>query len=166
MKSLFLAATLVSSLPLAALAVHPVAVDGKAKAMPSGPVMMQGSEITYHDAPELGPGAKVAVLRGDPSKKGSHYAVRLKVGDGFRIPAHWHPGEETLVVMQGTFALGLGDKFDEAKVKPLNAGAVAVLPAKVRHFAVAKGDTIVDAHGIGPFMTNWVDPKEDPAKKK
>ena len=166
MRSLFRAAALVASIPLAALAVHPLAVDTKAKPAKPGPVMLQGSEITYHDAPELGPGAKVAVLRGDPSRKGSHYAVRLKVGDGFRIPAHWHPGEETLVVVQGTFALGLGDKFDEAKVKPLSAGAVAVLPAKVRHFALARGETIVDAHGIGPFATNWVDPKEDPAKRK
>ena len=153
-------------LQMPAAAVHPVAVDAKVAKPAAGPVMMQGSDIGYQDAPELGPGAKVAVLRGNPGKAGSAYTVRLKVGDGFRIPAHWHPGEETLSVIQGTFALGLGDRFDESKLTPLAAGAYAVLPAKVRHYAVTRGETVVDAHGIGPFKTVWVNPAEDPAKKK
>ena len=166
MKGMLAIAVAAAWVPALVLAVHPVAVEKMATTPKAGPVLMQGSEVKYQDAPELGPGAQVAVLRGNPGKTGSPYTVRLKVGDGFRIPAHWHPGEETLMVIQGTFALGLGDKFDESKLKPMAQGAYAVLPPKMRHFAVAKGETIVDAHGIGPFRTNWVNPADDPARKK
>ena len=36
------------------------------------------------------------------------------------------------------------------------------MPKGVRHFAVAKGETILDLTGTGPFKTLWVDP---PKKK-
>lgn len=165
MKGISLLA-LAATVPLSALAVHPAAVEMKPARSKPGPVLMQTGDMRFQDAPDLGPGAQVAVLKGDPGKTGSHYTLRLKVGDGFRIPAHWHPGEETLVVIQGTFALGLGDKFDDSKLKPLGPGSFAVLPAKARHFAVTKGETVVDAHGVGPFKTLWVNPAQTPGGKK
>jgi len=31
---------------------------------------------------------------------------------------------------------------------------------EMRHFARAKGDTIIQAHGTGPFKVNWVNPAD------
>src|SRR6267142_2686500 len=33
-------------------------------------------------------------------------------------------------------------------------------PKEMRHFALCKGDTIVQIHGAGPFKVNWVNPSE------
>jgi len=32
----------------------------------------------------------------------------------------------------------------------------------VRHFANCKGETIIQAHGLGPFKVNWVNPADAP----
>jgi hypothetical protein len=50
--------------------------------------------------------------------------------------------------------------FDESKLQPMNVGNFMMMPKEMRHFAMAKGDTIIQAHGIGPFKVNWVNPSE------
>jgi hypothetical protein len=40
------------------------------------------------------------------------------------------------------------------------------MPAHMHHFAVAKGETIVQVNGIAPFKLNYVNPSDDPSKKK
>jgi len=35
----------------------------------------------------------------------------------------------------------------------------------MRHFAMAKGETIVQVHGVGPFEINYVNAADDPRKK-
>ena len=85
--------------------------------------------------PSLPAGAQLAVVEGDPTKAGSAFAVRLKFPDGFRVPPHWHPTDEKVVVLQGTLGLGLGEKFDAAAGHELPAGSYAVMPQGVRHYA-------------------------------
>jgi hypothetical protein len=36
------------------------------------------------------------------------------------------------------------------------------MPKEMRHFALCKGETIVQVHGAGPFKVNWVNPSEVP----
>jgi hypothetical protein len=31
---------------------------------------------------------------------------------------------------------------------------------------MSKGDTIIQIHGVGPFVVNYVNPADDPSKKK
>jgi len=38
--------------------------------------------------------------------------------------------------------------------------------ANVRHYVMAKGETTLQVHGIGPFMVTYVNPNDDPRKKK
>jgi hypothetical protein len=114
--------------------------------------------------PVLPPGAQAAVLDGDPTKPGP-FTIRIKAPDGYVIPAHWHSIEENLTIVSGSFGLGLGDKFDKSKIRYLPAGSYARLGKEERHFAVAKGETIVQVHGEGPFDLHYVDPADDPTKK-
>lgn len=39
------------------------------------------------------------------------------------------------------------------------------MPKEMHHFAVTKGATILQVHGIGPFEINYVNPADDPRKK-
>ena len=128
-------------------------------------IVMAASAIQWGDAPpSLPKGAKLAVLEGDPSKKG-FFVIRIKGPDGYRVPAHWHPTRETLTIISGTFHLGMGDTLDTSKGDAMPAGAFGYPDAKMNHYAWMEGDTEVQVEGQGPFVINYVNPKDDPSKK-
>lgn len=105
-------------------------------------VALPGS-ITWGPAPALPPPeAQVAVLEGDPSKVGP-FTMRLSVPDGYRIAPHFHPADEHVTVLSGTFLVGMGETFDESKLAELPAGSFGVLPSGMRHFAQARGATVL-----------------------
>src|SRR5438105_9933034 len=113
-------AGVVVAMPVLAWAVSPPAghVDGG----PMGAALHRPDGLTWKDGPpSLPPGAKVAVLEGDPAKPGP-FVFRVKVPDGYRIPPHTHPKPERVTVLAGTFHLGMGDRFDAANAEPLPAG--------------------------------------------
>jgi quercetin dioxygenase-like cupin family protein len=105
-------------------------------------------------------GCELAPISGDPAADGAAFVVRIPCMDGAKIPAHWHPTDENVTVLKGTFLVGMGEKFDEAKLTPMNAGNFVSLPKEMRHFAASKGESIVQVHGAGPFKVNWVNPTE------
>ena len=114
--------------------------------------------------PSLPPGAQMAALEGDRSKAGAPFTIRAKLPDGYRVPPHWHATDERIVVLQGTFGMGLGERFDTAVGRELPVGSYAVTPKAVRHFVWAKGETVIQVSGTGPFEINYVNPADDPRK--
>ena len=114
----------------------------------------------------LRPGAEIAVISGDPNKAGSPFVIRFRYHGTARIPPHWHPVDEHLTVLSGTFRIGMGERGAEAGTTPLGVGAYALLPAKMVHYAWADDNTVVQAHGIGPFAINYVNPADDPANAR
>jgi quercetin dioxygenase-like cupin family protein len=106
-------------------------------------------------------GISVAVLHGSPEKEGVPFVLRLKIPAGTRVPPHWHPVDEHLTVMTGTFYMGTGERFDESTATALTTGTYAMMPKDVRHFGWTGIETIVQIHGVGPFKTYFV---EQPAK--
>jgi quercetin dioxygenase-like cupin family protein len=116
--------------------------------------------------PVLPPGAQFALVEGDPKAAGQLVSFRLKMPDGYRIPPHFHPADEHVVVLQGTFNVGLGDELDEKASKPLGAGSFAIMPKGEHHYAWAKGETVVQVYAIGPWGLIYVNPADDPRKAK
>jgi hypothetical protein len=115
--------------------------------------------------PSLPPGAKFAVLEGDPSKPGP-FVFRVKVPDGYRIPPHTHPKPERVTIISGTFHLGMGETFDAAKGEALPAGTYGTWPAGMKHHVWVMGETVVQFHGDGPWVIEYVNPKDDPRNAK
>jgi quercetin dioxygenase-like cupin family protein len=113
--------------------------------------------------PSLPAGAKVAVLDGDPKQAGP-FTMRISLPDGYRIPPHSHPAVERVTVIKGTFQLGMGDKFDEAALKSLPAGAFTAMQPGTHHYVRAKGDTQVQVNATGPWKLTYVNPADDPRK--
>lgn len=135
--------------------------------MNSKPVLLTPSDLSWAPAPpETGIPAAVqmTVLTGDPSKTGL-FAIRLKIPSGGRVAAHWHPTDEHVTVLQGTFAAGMGDKFDAAALHDFPTGSYVVMPKRMHHFATAKGEAIIQVDAMGPFVLNYVNPADDPRKK-
>lgn len=116
--------------------------------------------------PVVQPGAQFAVLEGNPAGSSGDYTIRLKMPDGFRISPHWHPLRENVTIISGTFKVGMGDAFEKDKMKAFPAGSFAFLDPNMHHYAMASGETIVQVHGQAPFQFNYVDPNDDPSRRR
>jgi quercetin dioxygenase-like cupin family protein len=144
-----------SRLAVAALAAFvllslPAAANAQAQALAWGP------------APPVFPaGAKMAVLQGDPSKP-EWFTVRLELPSGYRVQPHFHPTEELLTIISGTFLLGMGDTLDAARASVLATGAFGTVAANMHHYAIARGRTVVQVQAMGPFVLTYVRPQDDP----
>jgi quercetin dioxygenase-like cupin family protein len=97
--------------------------------------------------------SQFAVVEGDPSKAGSSFVVRIKAPDGEKVPPHWHPTDEHLTVLQGTFVLADGEKYSDGGTE-LKAGSYVSVPRHMWHHGHIKGETILQIHGMGPFTMN------------
>lgn len=138
----------------------------KASAAPMAIVVPLGSE-KWGDIPaaamvgtpsvEMGGKVQMAVVQGNPMQAGAPYTVRLSCTDGTKIAPHWHPTAENVTVIKGTFALGMGSKWDPAGLKELPVGGFASAPARMRHFAMCKSDAVLQIHGLGPLVINFVE---------
>src|SRR5919201_4393577 len=130
-------------------------------------IVVKGKSGKWGDPPPVLPrGAQFAVVEGDPKAPGQLVSFRLKMPDGYRIPPHFHPADEHVVVLQGTFNMGMGDKLDKNASTALEAGSFVVMPKGQHHFAWAKGETIVQVYAIGPWGLTYVNPKDDPRNGK
>ncbi len=115
------------------------------------PTIVMADQAKYGPAPKPYPvEARMAVLSGNPGKAGDQYTVRLKLPSGTKIDAHTHSDTENVTVIRGTLMVGVGSSFNASKMLALTQGSYASIPAGTPHYAMARGDTIVQVNGIGP----------------
>ena len=123
------------------------------------------AELQWADGPSSLPaGAQIVVLDGDPRKAGP-FTIRLKMPVGYRIPPHTHPAAERITVISGAVHVGTGEKFDENAGREVTAGAFAMIPPGVPHFAWSRGGAVLQIHSEGPFERKFIDPAHDPPNR-
>jgi hypothetical protein len=102
---------------------------------------------------------ETATLFGDPSKPGM-YVQRLRWLPGNMSRPHFHPNDRFIVVLQGTWWVGSGPKFDLANTTPMPAGTFVTHFAKQVHWDGAKDeDTILLIMGEGPATSTGAEEK-------
>ncbi len=107
----------------------------------AGHIMLGADEIKWADSASL-PGAKMAVLEGDPAKMGP-VTIRLKLPPDYKLMPHTHPADERVTVLSGVLYMGLGDKLDEKASKKYSAGGFFVIAANTPMYAFTKGEEAV-----------------------
>jgi hypothetical protein len=123
--------------------------------------------VEYGPAPSfVAPGAQLAVLEGNPLATSGDYTIRLKMPDGYRVAPHWHPKRENVTVISGTLKFGMGDRFDENSMTSFPAGSFAYLDPDMHHYVMASGDVVVQIHGMAPVQFNYINPEDDPSRKR
>jgi len=113
----------------------------------------------------LPPGAKMAVLEGDPTKEGP-FVVRFQFPDGYHVAPHTHPKTERVTVISGALYLATGEALDRNSAKKLPAGSFGYWPAGMKHAGWSEADTVIQLHGVGPWQINYVNPADDPRNAK
>ena len=164
MKKIALILTLPLALSLGAVAAQKKDASKKSTESTTSEqhIVLNPADLKWGDAPPgLPAGAKLAVLAGDPNKKGL-FTVRLQTPAGYKVPPHTHPTAEHITVISGTFDIGTGDEFDEATGKELGAGGYMVMPAGMKHYAWTPAETIIQIDGMGPFVIRYANPEDDP----
>ena len=118
-------------------------------------VGLRPGEVKWFTPPDYNDGRQRAQLLGD-STQGGTWIDRVKIPSGGRVRAHTHPHDELVTVIEGTWYLGEGERFDAAKLNGYPAGSFIVIPAGVPHFVGAKdGSVIVQVSGTGKFVTDY-----------
>jgi len=146
--------------------IEDTAIPSSPPMLSSAGVVMPAAAVKWMDAPPFLPkGAKLAVLVGDPGAAGP-FTLRLQMPDGYKIAPHTHPTDEHVTVLSGTFRAAMGDKWDDKALGDFAPGSYANMAASMPHYASAKGATVVQVHGVGPFVVNYVNPADDPSKAK
>jgi quercetin dioxygenase-like cupin family protein len=113
---------------------------------------------------QFAPGIEYGPVHGNCDKPGAPCVFQLRFADGAKIPPHWHPVDENVTVISGTFTAGMGDSYDESKMMTLPVGTYVFMPRTMHHFAGTHGGATVQVHGVGPFKINYVNPADDPSK--
>jgi hypothetical protein len=146
----------------AAWLAPPVLADGEQSEMVLK--VYTPTDVKWGSGPaSLPPGAKLAVLEGNPATEGP-FVIRLRLPDGYRIAPHTHPKPERVTVISGTFNIGMGDRFDPSKGTAMPAGTFGTWAPGMKHFVWASGETVIQLHGAGPWMIEYVDPADDPRR--
>jgi quercetin dioxygenase-like cupin family protein len=128
-------------------------------------IQVTPAEVKWMPFPGLPPGAQIAVIYGNPAKPGL-YALLLKLPPDFKEPPHSHPVEQVVTVLSGAVYTALGESYDPNKLKMLPAGSLYTTPANTPHFSETRGEgVILQATGVGPSGTQYVNPADDPRKK-
>lgn len=106
----------------------------------------------------------MALLYGDPGAVGP-FGMRLKFPAKYLIAPHFHPQDENVTVISGTFYMKAGD---DTKATPheLPTGSFVSMKAGTHHFARTEKEAIVQINGIGPWGITYVNPSDDPRNKK
>jgi Cupin domain len=110
------------------------------------------------------PGAKSAVLSGDPSKQET-FILEVQWPAGSKIGPHWHSNTERVAIVSGTGVVGMGDNLDPQKGMPITPGGYVSLPGKMHHWFVAQSPVVMLITGEGPFDITFINPEDDPRKK-
>ena len=101
------------------------------------PSIYSPADVVWKDGPPaLPPGAKMALLEGDPAKEG-FYTMRLLFPEGYKVPPHTHPQMEHVTVISGEL-----------------------------HIAWTTGETVIQTSGASPSGINYLDPADDPRNAK
>ena len=154
------------ALPVLAFAF--VGASYAAELNPAALIYQRPDQIKWN-APSAA-GAQNSVLVGDPSKDGL-YVVRNRwlKGNHFSRP-HFHPNDRFIMVLDGTWWMGSGAKFDADHSVALPAGTFVTHFGKQVHWDGAKNDDaslLIVGHGPGTSTRVDIEPGQltglDPA---
>jgi hypothetical protein len=124
------------------------------------------AELKWGPAPPALPGgAQLAVVKGDPMKKGP-FTIHLKMPASYAVPPHWHPTDEKVTLVSGKLVYGMSDQLNRMTGTPLAEGASVTMKAKEHHWVMTADGAEVEVSAMGPFMITYVNPKDDPRPKE
>jgi hypothetical protein len=117
--------------------------------------LAHGGVVPLHKIPSV---QWIERVSGDMDMPGLPFVIRIHHDAGYVVLPHTHPEDENITVLKGIWALGMGPRLKMSELKPMELGAFGFVPKNLEHFGYAKVETVLQVHGIGPFVNVPVDP--------
>jgi hypothetical protein len=155
-----LLALMILLMPVLTFAQSPTPTPGKP---PRSHAIVTPDQLVWKP---LIPGVEMAVVSGDPDKKGGLYVIRIRSEGEVKVPPHWHVTDEHVTVLAGSFLMAHGEKYDASKLIELKAGAHSMVPATMRHFGLHRAGNVIEVFGEAPFVVKFVNREDDPKRAK
>lgn len=145
-------------LAIVLVSIATVSTAGAAELNPAALAYKLPDQIPW--GPVNAAGAQSAVVLGDPTKPGFYMVYnKWTKGNHFSRP-HFHPNDRFIVVLQGTWWVGTGPKFDPANTVAMPAGSFVTHFAKQVHWDGAKDeDAVLLIMGEGPGTSTGAEEK-------
>jgi len=152
-----------SSLVLAAPAS--AAGESASRLIMTGPDTIAAPDLKWAEPRSIPAGTRMVMVYGSPDKPGP-YVFRVQFPAGYKLPAHRHPDERTVTVLKGNYWSGVGETFQQDKLRKFGPRDYYVTAPGVPHFAWAETDVIIQEMGAGPVSNpiEYVNPADDPRK--
>ena len=148
---------LLSTVPLVMILAPVTGVRTQAEQNRQTIIGVTPDQVRWFTPPYYTDGRQRAQLFGDSGRDGA-WVDRVKIPGGRHVLAHTHPRDELVTVIQGTWYLGAGERFDPAKLHGYPTGSFIVIPAGVPHFVATKeGPVIVQVTGTGKWSTDYLE---------
>src|SRR5277367_129267 len=107
-----------------------------------------------------GRGPETAILYGDPKKAGGIYILLTKWPPHTMSRPHFHPNDRFITVIEGTWWVGWGTKYDPESTYPMPKGSFVRHFGKKIHYDGAKdAECIIEIMGIGPDTATGAEEK-------
>ncbi len=120
-------------------------------------VGITAEQVRWSTPPNYKDGRQRAQLFGDSSQGGA-WIDRVRIPTAMRVLAHTHPQDELVTVIEGTWYVGEGEKFDSTKLKAYPPGSFILIPAGTPHFVATKdGAVVVQLSGNEKFRTDYLE---------
>lgn len=127
--------------------------------LPKGAIRVFPESILWISPPGLPDGAKVAVLEGNFMQEGI-FTMRVKFPPYYKLPAHWHPKDERVTVLEGAVYVGFGDVTDTANATKFTQGCFYVNPMESHHYVFTQAEGVtMQMTGIGPWGITYIEEK-------
>jgi len=98
-----------------------------------------------------GRGPETAILYGDPKKAGGLYILLTKWPPHTMSRPHFHPNDRFITVIEGTWWVGWGTKYDPDSTYPMPKGSfVRHFGQKIHYDGAKDGEVILEMVGEGP----------------
>jgi quercetin dioxygenase-like cupin family protein len=90
---------------------------------------------------------RIEAVHGDRTRPGEPFVIRIHAEAGFIIMPHTHPVDENIVVLKGSWALGMGGHYRKEGLEAMEPGDYGFAGHGMQHFALSKTDTMIQVHG-------------------
>jgi len=122
------------------------------------PTILQASVVPLHKFSVEELNKRIEVVHGDRTKPGEPFVIRIHAEAGFIVMPHTHPVDENIVILKGSWALGMGEHYKKDALEAMEPGDFGFAAKGMAHFALSKTDSIIQVHGVGAFSVKWVTP--------
>ena len=119
--------------------------------------VVHANEIKWGPCPPgLPEGCSICVLEGSP-KSADLFSVRFKFSGDFYMPAHTHPKDERVTILEGRAYVAFGKEASKENATVFNLGDYYVNARNEIHTVWADSGAVLQITGIGPWEVDFVE---------